>query len=116
MPIYEYACDACGQHFDRLQKMSDPDPDTCTKCGHTGQVRRQVTAPSFRLAGSGWYETDFKGKGEARHNLAGAGSDSGGGSSDSKPDAGSAAKADPKPATKAETAATPAAKPAASMD
>jgi hypothetical protein len=23
-------------------------------------VRRQLTAPSFRLAGGGWYETDFK--------------------------------------------------------
>jgi hypothetical protein len=34
-------------------------------------VRRQVTAPAFRLAGSGWYETDFKSDKEKKHNLAG---------------------------------------------
>jgi hypothetical protein len=31
-------------------------------------VRRQLTAPSFRLAGGGWYETDFKKDG--KRNLA----------------------------------------------
>jgi predicted nucleic acid-binding Zn ribbon protein len=33
-------------------------------------VSRQVTAPSFRLAGSGWYETDFKKDGDKKKNLA----------------------------------------------
>jgi predicted nucleic acid-binding Zn ribbon protein len=31
-----------------------------------------VTAPSFRLAGSGWYETDFKKEGDKKKNLADA--------------------------------------------
>lgn len=70
MPIYAFACGACGHSFDRLQKLSDPDPDTCPACGAT-QVSRQVTAPSFRLAGSGWYETDFKKDGDKKRNLAG---------------------------------------------
>ncbi len=70
MPIYAFACQSCGHQFDRLQKMSDPDPETCPNCG-AGDVRRQVTAPAFRLAGSGWYETDFKGNGDKKHNLAG---------------------------------------------
>lgn len=113
MPIYEYACDACGEHFDRLQKMSDPDPDTCPKCTTKCHVRRQVTAPSFRLAGSGWYETDFKGKGESRHNLAGSSGESGGGA-DSKPAAETAAKTDAKPAAKPDAAAAKAAPKAAS--
>ena len=26
MPLYEYKCACCGHVFDRLQKMSDPDP------------------------------------------------------------------------------------------
>ncbi|MBX3700936.1 MAG: zinc ribbon domain-containing protein [Dokdonella sp.] len=69
MPIYEFQCPTCKHVFDRLQKLSDPDPTTCPECGRSG-VHRRVTAPAFRLAGSGWYETDFKGKGEARHNLA----------------------------------------------
>ena len=68
MPIYAFACDACGHHFDRLQKLSDPDPAECPACGKPA-VRRQVTAPSFRLAGGGWYETDFKKDG--KRNLAG---------------------------------------------
>ena len=59
MPIYAFACDACGHEFDRLQKLSDPDPEACPACGKPA-VRRKVTAPSFRLAGGGWYETDFK--------------------------------------------------------
>ena len=72
MPIYAFVCDTCGHEFDRLQKMSDPDPDTCPNCGaHT--VKRQLTAPSFRLAGGGWYETDFKKDGDRKRNLAGDG-------------------------------------------
>ena len=70
MPIYAFACDACGHQFDRLQKLSDPDPDACPACGKPA-VKRQVTAPSFRLAGGGWYETDFKKAGDKKHNLAG---------------------------------------------
>lgn len=73
MPIYEYRCESCGRDFDRLQKMSDPDPTVCPNCGRKGHVRRQVTAPAFRLAGTGWYETDFKSAREHRHNLAGDG-------------------------------------------
>ena len=71
MPIYEFQCGACETRFDRLQKLSDPDPDTCPQCGAHAQVKRRLTAPSFRLAGSGWYETDFKKDGDKKRNLAG---------------------------------------------
>lgn len=70
MPIYAFACADCGHQFDRLQRLSDPDPELCPECGAQA-VTRQVTAASFRLAGSGWYETDFKKKGDKKHNLAG---------------------------------------------
>ncbi len=63
MPIYAFACSACGHRFERLQKIADADPETCPACGAT-QVQRQLTAPAFRLAGSGWYETDFKKDGQ----------------------------------------------------
>ncbi len=72
MPIYEFECGECGQRFDRLQKLSDPDPTDCPACSRPA-VRRRVTAPSFRLAGSGWYETDFKKDGDKKRNLAGDG-------------------------------------------
>ncbi|WP_240126818.1 FmdB family zinc ribbon protein [Thermomonas alba] len=71
MPIYAFICDACGHAFDRLQKLSDADPSACPDCGVEGRVHRQVTAPQFRLAGSGWYETDFKKEGDKKRNLAG---------------------------------------------
>ena len=87
MPIYAFECDACGHNFERLQKLSDADPTVCPGCG-AEQVRRQLTAPQFRLAGGGWYETDFKKDGDKRRNLAGEGSSGGSapaaGSSESK--------------------------------
>lgn len=70
MPIYEFECSACGHVFDRLQKISDPDPVACPDCGKK-KIHRRVTAPAFRLAGSGWYETDFKKDGDKKRNLAG---------------------------------------------
>jgi putative FmdB family regulatory protein len=69
MPIYDFACAACQHRFERLQKMSDADPTICPQCGQEA-VSRQVTAPSFRLAGAGWYETDFKKEGDKKKNLA----------------------------------------------
>jgi len=71
MPIYAFCCGACGHSFDRLQKLSDPDPAECPECGKPA-IKRQVTAPAFRLAGSGWYETDFKSDKDKKRNLAGA--------------------------------------------
>ena len=93
MPIYAFQCTECGHSFDRLQKLSDADPDTCPSCGATGGVRRQLTAPAFRLSGSGWYETDFKKDGDKKRNLA----DSGGAKAETAP---AAAPAAPAPATK----------------
>jgi putative FmdB family regulatory protein len=110
MPIYAFECDACGHDFDRLQKLSDPDPSECPSCGAT-RVRRQLTAPSFRLAGSGWYETDFKKDGDKKRNLAEGGAEA------PKAEAKPEAKADAKPAAaaaKAEPAAKPAGSPPAS--
>lgn len=97
MPIYAFACDACGHQFDRLQKLSDPDPAECPVCGKPA-VRRQLTAPSFRLAGGGWYETDFKKDG--KRNLAGdAAKPADAKPADAKPSE-PAKSADPKPASK----------------
>ena len=76
MPIYAFQCAECGHSFDRLQKMSDPDPERCPACG-AASVKRQLTAPAFRLAGSGWYETDFKKDGDKKRNLADGGEGAG---------------------------------------
>ena len=119
MPIYEYQCQKCHHHLEALQKFSDKPLRECPECGkHT--LQRLMSAPMFRLAGSGWYETDFKSDKENKRNLAGK---------DEAPPAESPAvvkseqsdKVDNKVETKAEPASTkksvavkkPAAKPVA---
>jgi putative FmdB family regulatory protein len=59
MPIYEYRCIDCDHELEKLQRMSDEPLSHCPKCG-AATLRRLVSAPGFRLKGSGWYETDFK--------------------------------------------------------
>ncbi len=59
MPIYEYRCSACGYELDVLQKLSDDPLTDCPAC-ETPSLQKKLSAPSFRLKGSGWYETDFK--------------------------------------------------------
>lgn len=70
MPIYEYSCQDCGERFDQLQKMEAAPPPACPSCKASGKLVRSLSAPAIRLAGTGWYETDFKSKGEPRRNLA----------------------------------------------
>jgi putative FmdB family regulatory protein len=59
MPIYGYVCKNCEHTLDVLQKISDDPLVDCPECGES-QLKRQLSAPRFRLKGSGWYETDFK--------------------------------------------------------
>tara|TARA_B110000908_G_C10182466_1_gene416366 strand:+ start:742 stop:1020 length:279 start_codon:yes stop_codon:yes gene_type:complete len=63
MPIYEYQCHQCNHQFEVLQKVSDASISGCPECGQS-DVKKLVSATSFRLKGSGWYETDFKSKPE----------------------------------------------------
>ena len=42
-----------------MQKISDDPKTVCPKCGNKS-LKKLISAPSFRLKGSGWYETDFK--------------------------------------------------------
>ena len=83
MPIYEYECQSCGHVLDALQKISDDPLTHCPSCGEAG-LRKLLSAPRFRLKGSGWYETDFKDGN--RRNLASGDS--------TKPDAGKSKEAD----------------------
>ena len=59
MPIYGYVCKSCEHRFDVLQKMSDDPLVHCPDCGEAS-LQKELSAPKFRLKGSGWYETDFK--------------------------------------------------------
>ena len=75
MPLYEYECGACGHRFEIIQKFSDGPPDACPQCGK-GPLQRLQSSPAFQFKGTGWYVTDYAGKGK------GSGEKSGG---DSKP-------------------------------
>ena len=70
MPFYEYECPSCRYYLEVLQKISDKPLKKCPSCGKSG-FKRLVSAPVFRLKGSGWYETDFKSDKEGQRNLAG---------------------------------------------
>ena len=59
MPIYDYKCSNCEHQFELIQKFSDQPAEICPQCSQKS-VQKLVSAPSFRLKGGGWYETDFK--------------------------------------------------------
>ena len=60
MPIYEYACDDCGQVIEILQKFSEKPMRKCPSC--SGRVHKLISQSAFHLKGSGWYVTDYAGK------------------------------------------------------
>ena len=104
MPIYGYVCRNCEHTLDVLQKISDDPLVDCPECGEP-QLKRQLSAPRFRLKGSGWYETDFKK--DNQRNLHGekdaAKKDTP--KKDDKPAADSSPKADKKPAASSKPSA-----------
>jgi putative FmdB family regulatory protein len=110
MPFYEYECPHCGYHDEVLQKITDAPLKKCPSCGKNG-LKKLISAPVFRLKGSGWYETDFKSDKENKRNLHGdAEPKSDTKSEPAKPETKSEAKTESKPEAKP-AAEKPAAKP-----
>jgi putative FmdB family regulatory protein len=60
MPTYEYACKACGQHFDVRQSFSDAPLKVHESCG--GELRKVFQPAPIVFKGSGWYVTDSRTK------------------------------------------------------
>lgn len=111
MPFYEYECARCGQQTEAMQKVSDPPLRKCPACGKSA-LRKLMSAPVFRLKGSGWYETDFKTDKDQKRNLAGdepaeKGDAKADTKAESKVDGGTDAKSEAKTETKAEAKAEP---------
>jgi putative FmdB family regulatory protein len=110
MPIYEYACSACGHELEALQKLSDPKLVTCPAC-HRDTLAKKVSAAGFQLKGSGWYVTDFRNGSKAASKAGDAAKDNGGAETtgESSPDKPSATKDAPaKESAGKDTTATPA--------
>jgi putative FmdB family regulatory protein len=89
LPLYEYKCVKCGHRFEKIESLSASEVKKCPKCG--ARAERQLTAPAIQFKGSGWYVTDYGGKGSAASSSEGSGdgaaakSDKGEKSSESKP-------------------------------
>ena len=116
MPIYAYACDACGHRQDHLQKMSDALIAVCPQCA-SASYSKQLSAPQFQLKGGGWYVTDFRdngkkdvsksdGEGKSEGKSADAAAASGS-KSDTQSDSKSESKSDSGGAASTPAAATP---------
>jgi len=61
LPLYEYECPDCGT-FERVQKFSDPILTACPTCERP--VEKLLSAPAIQFKGTGWYVTDYAGKGK----------------------------------------------------
>ena len=57
MPLYEYQCEKCGKHFEKIEKVQGPHLRKCVSCG--GRLERLVSPPAIQFKGSGWYVTDY---------------------------------------------------------
>lgn len=93
MPTYEYRCPACGNDFEKFQRMSDEPVADCPECAAKAE-RRLSAGAGLLFKGSGFYITDYRNDGYKKA----ADSDKGGDSSaaDSKP-------AESKPAAEAKS-------------
>lgn len=58
MPIYEYACTACGERTEAKQSFADPPLTECPICG--GSLRKLYSPVGIVFKGSGFYSTDKK--------------------------------------------------------
>src|ERR1700742_990953 len=56
MPTYEYACKACGEHLEAVQKFSDDPLTECPNCG--GTLRKVYGNVGIAFKGSGFYKSD----------------------------------------------------------
>ena len=88
MPLYEYECNTCRKHTEKIQKFSDPEITVCPHCG--GHLERVLSAPAIAFKGGGWYADGY---GNAKPKSS---SDNGKTSSDSKPSADSKPAGDSK--------------------
>ena|SRR6266404_4736830 len=64
MPMYEYKCQKCGHRFEKIEKFSARLNKKCPKCKKNA-VERLISSSAIQFKGSGWYVTDYGGKGGA---------------------------------------------------
>ncbi|MFC4536577.1 FmdB family zinc ribbon protein [Sphaerisporangium dianthi] len=114
MPTYQYACTACGEGLEVVQRFTDDPLTTCPNC--EGQLRKVFSAVGIVFKGSGFYRTDNRSSGASTSPstaAAGASSSSGssgsGGSSSGSSDSASSTPAKKEPASASTTPSSSAA-------
>ena len=63
MPTYEYACESCGNRYEKREGFDALARQKCPKCKKTAQ--RVLFAPPVVFKGSGFYKTDNRGSSPA---------------------------------------------------
>jgi len=63
VPTYQYACTACGEGLEVVQKFSDDALTECPACG--GLLRKVFSAVGIVFKGSGFYRNDSRGSGKS---------------------------------------------------
>ena len=58
MPTYQYACTACDERLEVVQKFTDDPLTTCDVCG--GSLRKVYSPVGIVFKGSGFYRTDSR--------------------------------------------------------
>lgn len=103
MPLYEYECQKCARHTDKIEPVAGPHLKKCPHCG--GKVESVITAPAIKFKGSGWYVTDYAGKSALGESPEKSDSAKGGQDGSSKSDGDKSEKSEKKDASKKEPAA-----------
>jgi putative FmdB family regulatory protein len=61
MPVYAYACTACGHAFEAKQGFDEPSLTVCERC--QGALRKQYGSIGVTFNGPGFYRTDSRSTG-----------------------------------------------------
>ena len=81
MPTYQYACTACDEELEVVQKFTDDPLTVCDECG--GQLRKVYSPVGIVFKGSGFYRTDSRNGSKAKDKQANGSGDSSSGKGDS---------------------------------
>ena len=106
MPTYQYACAACEERLEAVQKFTDDPLTECPACG--GKLRKLFSPVGIVFKGSGFYRNDSRSSGNgSKSSVNGSSTDSSSSadkpSADKKP-SGTESSGDSKPATKTDSA------------
>lgn len=57
--MFDHRCENCNHKFEEILRKAEDNAPCCPKCGSVS-VRRELSAPSFHLKGSGWAKDGYR--------------------------------------------------------